>query len=108
MALSLKYYRINNEISECNPFFLTVFFPNIFFRFFNSNFNFSLFFLHSGILKGKVKKDVETGYIKSTTITHWKQVVYKGCIERMVADNDISGGEIHISEKQNPTAHDEG
>ena len=59
-------------------------------------------------LKGKVKKDVETGYIKSTTITHWKQVVYKGCIERMVADNDISGGEIHISEKQNPTAHDEG
>lgn len=54
-------------------------------------------------LKGKVKKDPSTGYIKATTIAHWERVCAKASIERMEAENDISGGEIYISEKQSPT-----
>ena len=54
-------------------------------------------------LKGKVKKDPQTGYIKATTIAHWERVCAKASIERMEAENDISGGEIYISEKQSPT-----
>lgn len=54
-------------------------------------------------LKGKVKKDPSTGYIKSTTIAHWERVCMKASIERMEAENDISGGDIYISPKQTPT-----
>lgn len=53
-------------------------------------------------LKGKVKKDPNTGYIKSTTIAHWERVCAKASIERMEAENDISGGDIYISPKQAP------
>ncbi|OBS12722.1 hypothetical protein ATE49_04370 [Elizabethkingia miricola] len=54
-------------------------------------------------IKGKVKKDPQTGYIASTTISHWERLCAKGCIERMESDNDISGGEVSISAKQAPT-----
>ncbi|MRM84514.1 DUF2586 family protein [Riemerella anatipestifer] len=54
-------------------------------------------------LKGKVKKDPSTGYIKSTTVAHWERVCTKAAIERMEAENDISGGAISISPKQAPT-----
>jgi len=53
-------------------------------------------------VKGKVKKDPTTGYILSTTISHWTQVCAKASIERMQQDDDISGGEVYISPKQNP------
>lgn len=51
-------------------------------------------------IKGKVKKDPETGFIKSTTISHWERVVMKASIERMVAENDLSGGDIFINPRQ--------
>lgn len=54
-------------------------------------------------LKGKVKKDPSTGYIKSTTVSHWERVCSKASIERMEAENDISGGEIYINPKQSPS-----
>lgn len=54
-------------------------------------------------LKGKVKKDPNTGYIKSTTISHWERICSKASIERMEAENDISGGEIYINPKQAPS-----
>lgn len=55
-------------------------------------------------IKGKVKKDPATGYIRSTTIAHWERVATKACIERLEAENEISGGEIYISPKQKPNA----
>ena len=54
-------------------------------------------------IKGKVKKDPTTGYIRSTTIAHWQQVAYKACIERLEAENDISGGSIYINPAQSPS-----
>lgn len=53
-------------------------------------------------IKGKVKKDPATGYIRSTTISHWEQVANKACIERLEAENEISGGTIYINPKQVP------
>lgn len=55
-------------------------------------------------IKGKVKKDPSTGYILSTTISHWQRVVTKACIERLEAENEISGGSIYINPKQTPNA----
>lgn len=55
-------------------------------------------------IKGKVKKDPATGYIRSTTISHWERVVTKACIERLEAENEISGGSIYINPKQTPNA----
>lgn len=55
-------------------------------------------------IKGKVKKDPATGYIQSTTISHWERVVTKACIERLEAENEISGGSIYINPKQTPNA----
>lgn len=54
-------------------------------------------------IKGKVKKDPQTGYIKQTTISSWERVCMKASIERMEAENDISGGSIYINPKQAPT-----
>ena len=54
-------------------------------------------------IKGKVKKDPNTGFIKQTTISHWERVVTKASIERMEAENDISGGSIYINPNQAPT-----
>lgn len=56
----------------------------------------------SPFIKGKVKKDPATGYIRSTTIAHWEQVATKACIERLEAENEISGGNIYINPKQVP------
>lgn len=54
-------------------------------------------------IKGKVKKDPATGYIRSTTIAHWQQVAYKACIERLESENNISGGSIYINPAQSPS-----
>lgn len=51
-------------------------------------------------IKGKVKKDPSSGFIRSTTISHWQQVCTKACIERLEADNDISGGSVYINPNQ--------
>ena len=53
-------------------------------------------------IKGKVKKEPETGYIRSTTISHWERVATKACIERLESENEISGGSIYIDPKQSP------
>lgn len=55
-------------------------------------------------IKGKVKKDTSTGYIRSTTISHWERVATKACIERLEGENEISGGSIYIDPKQAPNA----
>ena len=55
-------------------------------------------------IKGKVKKEPETGYIRSTTLSHWERVATKACIGRLEADDDISGGSIYIDPKQSPNA----
>ena len=53
-------------------------------------------------IKSKVKKDPETGFIRSTTISHWERLCMKACVERMEGENDISGGEITINPNQAP------
>ena len=55
-------------------------------------------------IKGKVKKDPATGYIRSTTVAHWERIATKACIERLEAENEISGGSIFIDPKQSPNA----
>lgn len=55
-------------------------------------------------IKGKVKKDPDTGYIRSTTISHWERIATKACIETLEGENEISGGSIYIDPKQSPNA----
>lgn len=55
-------------------------------------------------IKGKVKKDPATGYIRSTTIVHWERVATNACIDRLEGENEISGGSIYIDPKQSPNA----
>lgn len=55
-------------------------------------------------IKSKVKKDVATGYISTTTVSHWERVATKACIERLESENEISGGSIYIDRKQSPNA----
>lgn len=50
-------------------------------------------------VKGRVKKDPETGFIASTTVGRWMSLV-NAAVERMVIDDEISGFEIYINEKQ--------
>lgn len=50
-------------------------------------------------VKGRVKKDPETGFIASTTVGRWMSLVNKA-VEKMVIDDEISGFEILINEKQ--------
>ena len=50
-------------------------------------------------VKGRVKKDPETGFIASTTVGRWMSLVNKA-VEKMVIDDEISGFEIFINEKQ--------
>ncbi|SHH75077.1 DUF2586 family protein [Flavobacterium johnsoniae] len=50
-------------------------------------------------VKGRVKKDPETGFIASTTVGRWMSLVNKA-VEKMVIDDEISGFEIYINEKQ--------
>ncbi|MDQ8012039.1 MAG: DUF2586 family protein [Flavobacterium nitrogenifigens] len=50
-------------------------------------------------VKGRVKKDPETGFIAPTTVGRWMSLVNKA-VEKMVIDDEISGFEIYINEKQ--------
>ncbi|MRG45502.1 hypothetical protein GFS24_10270 [Chitinophaga sp. SYP-B3965] len=50
-------------------------------------------------IKGVVKKDPRTGYIRSTTISRWSSLV-NAALERMVAADEISGYDVFINPKQ--------
>lgn len=50
-------------------------------------------------VKGIVKKNPTTGYIASTTVSYWKQLLNKA-LERMVTANEISGFEVDIDPNQ--------
>lgn len=50
-------------------------------------------------IKGVVKKDPQTGYIRSTTISRWTSLVNAG-LEMMVAADEISSYDCHIDPKQ--------
>lgn len=51
------------------------------------------------LVKGVVKKDAQTGYIKSTTATSWTNTGRKP-LEQMVSDDEISGFDLYIDPKQ--------
>jgi len=53
-------------------------------------------------VKGKVKKDSATGYIRTTTTSRWEGLVLKA-LERMEAADEISGKSCYIDPKQNPS-----
>ncbi len=50
-------------------------------------------------VKGIVKKDPNTGFIAPTTVGSWSGLLNKA-IEKMVTDNEISGFETYIEQKQ--------
>lgn len=50
-------------------------------------------------VKGVVKKDPSTGYIKSTTVSRWMSIANKS-LEQMVVDDEISGFEVAIDPAQ--------
>lgn len=50
-------------------------------------------------VKGKVKKDPTTGFIAATTTSYWESLLNRA-LERMIADNDISGFQVSIDNKQ--------
>ncbi len=50
-------------------------------------------------VKRNVKKDVTTGYIKSTSISRWVGIVNK-VLEQMQASDEISGYSVYINPKQ--------
>ncbi|MGY5253292.1 DUF2586 family protein [Sphingobacterium spiritivorum] len=50
-------------------------------------------------VKSKVKKDPATGFIASTTAAYWQTLLEKA-LDRMIADDDISGREVIINPKQ--------
>ena len=50
-------------------------------------------------VKGVVKKNPTTGYIKSTTISRWTGIANKA-LEQLVADDEISGFENYINPNQ--------
>lgn len=50
-------------------------------------------------VKGTVKKDPQTGFIKSTTISRWQGLLNKA-LEQMVIDDEISGFAIYIDPNQ--------
>lgn len=54
-------------------------------------------------VKGVVKKDPTTGYIRSTTISNWKTVGEKA-LETMLVADEISGYAMSIDPKQLPSA----
>lgn len=51
------------------------------------------------VVKGTVKKDPQTGFIKGTTISYWEGLVNKA-LENMMADDEISGFDFYINPKQ--------
>ena len=50
-------------------------------------------------VKGVVKKDPSTGFIKSTTVSRWTGIANKA-LEQMVIDDEISGFEVYINPSQ--------
>jgi len=50
-------------------------------------------------VKGVVKKDPQTGFIKSTTISRWEGIAGKP-LDQMLADGEISGYDIYINPQQ--------
>ncbi|GIZ09985.1 DUF2586 family protein [Flavobacterium sp. UMI-01] len=50
-------------------------------------------------VKGRVKKDPQTGFIASTTVGRWTGLVNKA-LEGMVIADEISGFDVYINEKQ--------
>ncbi|MCZ2393413.1 MAG: DUF2586 domain-containing protein [Chitinophagales bacterium] len=50
-------------------------------------------------VKGVVKKDPQTGYIRATTISAWESKANKA-LEQMLIDDEISGYETYIDPKQ--------
>lgn len=50
-------------------------------------------------VRGTVKKDPQTGFIASTTASRWQQLVNRK-LEQMVKDDEISGFEVFIDNKQ--------
>jgi len=50
-------------------------------------------------VKGVVKKDPQTGFIKSTTISRWQGLLNKA-LEQMIIDDEISGFDIYIDPNQ--------
>lgn len=51
------------------------------------------------VVKGTVKKDPQTGFIRSTTISYWEGLVNKA-LENMIIDDEISGFDFYINPKQ--------
>ncbi|MEH0008014.1 MAG: DUF2586 family protein [Flavobacteriales bacterium] len=50
-------------------------------------------------VKGVVKKDAQTGFIKSTTISRWQALV-NSALERMVIAEELSGFDVYIDPMQ--------
>lgn len=50
-------------------------------------------------VKGVVKKDPSTGFIKATTVSYWQGLLNKA-METMVVDNEISGFDFYINPSQ--------
>ena len=50
-------------------------------------------------VKGVVKKDPSTGFIKSTTVSRWTGIGNKA-LEQLVANDEISGFEVYIDPAQ--------
>lgn len=50
-------------------------------------------------VKGVVKKDTATGFIKSTTVSRWSGIANKA-LEQMVSNDEISGFEVYINPQQ--------
>lgn len=50
-------------------------------------------------VKGVVKKDPETGFIAITTVSNWTQLLNRN-LDRMVANDEVSGYEVYINPKQ--------
>lgn len=51
------------------------------------------------VVKSTVKKDPQSGFIKSTTISYWEGLVNKA-LENMMIDDEISGFDFYINGKQ--------
>ncbi|UGU15211.1 DUF2586 domain-containing protein [Sinomicrobium kalidii] len=50
-------------------------------------------------VRGVVKKDPQTGFIRSTTVSRWTGLL-NAALERMEADDEISGFEVYIDPEQ--------
>lgn len=53
-------------------------------------------------VKGVVKKDPKTGYIKSTTVSRWTGIANKA-LEQLLSNDEISGFKVFIDPAQTPT-----